>query len=136
MARKEKSPVPRPLGPLELEVMKVVWEQGDVSVAEVLERLPRERSPHHNTVMTTMQRLATKGFLQRYARDGRTHGYRPKLTRDEVCGAYIDLVKEHFFSGSVAATVAGFLGMEKMSRARRAKLQKLLDDLDDPRGTS
>lgn len=51
------------LGPLEAEIMDVVWELGECSVREVKSRLPQDLA--YTTVMTTLVRLFAKGFLQR-----------------------------------------------------------------------
>lgn len=123
-----KKPV-QPLGSLELDVMKAVWDRGDVSVAEVLDALRSFRPLHHNTVMTVMNRLTRKGLLERYARDGRTHGYRPLLSRDAVSEQYIALVTKEFFGGSVARTIAAFLGMKEGSSRGSRNLRKLVDEL-------
>ncbi len=113
--------------------MKVVWELSDVAVAEVAARLRARRPLHHNTVMTVMQRLAKKGFLEEYARDGRTNGYRPRLLKDEVCRGYLALLKEQFFAGSAAKAAAALLASERYSRAKLATLRKLFAHLDDER---
>jgi predicted transcriptional regulator len=116
--------------------MQVVWELGDVTVADVVERSRPAR--HHNTIMTTMARLARKGFLTHYARDGRTYGYRPKVTREEVSRRYMELVAEQFFGGSVAATIAGFLGVASDGKTLSAKdaalLRRLAQKLEDENG--
>lgn len=118
------------LGPLELQVMKVVWKHGDVSVSEVLEELREERDWHHNTVMTVMKRLAEKGLLRQYARDGRTHGYRPRISQEQVCQEYVQLVREQFFEGSWKMTIAALLGGTKPSARQQAALDKLLGELE------
>jgi len=126
----EKEPL---LGPLELRVMNIVWDRGDVSVAEVLQRLGSEPPLHHNTVMTTLTRLAKKGVLEKYARDGRTHGYRPRLARKDLCDRYLRLVVNELFKGSAAATLVAFLGMDKkslgLSPRKLARLRRLADEL-------
>ncbi len=56
------------LGPLEAEVMAVVWQaQAPVSVREVADRLNAGRAAPlaYTTVMTVMSRLASKGILAR-----------------------------------------------------------------------
>lgn len=123
------------LGPLELQVMKVAWELGDVSVAEVVERLSAERALHHNTVMTVMTRLADKDFLRRYARDGRSYGYQPRVSFEEVSALYLDLVKEQLFGGSVSRTVAAFLGGQRLGGKRARSVERLLAELDDDDGS-
>src|SRR5205814_8496520 len=65
------------LGPLEAEVMRVVWKsKRPVAVREVMQALNKDRkSPlAYTTVMTIMSRLAEKGVLSR-AQDGRSYRY-------------------------------------------------------------
>ena len=131
MSRRKKSQKTQLLGPLEIDIMKVVWELGDVAVSDVLRRLRPQRQLHHNTVMTTMKRLTDKGLLEEYARDGRTNGYRPKVSREEICRNYMNLVVEQFFGGSVVATMAGFLSLERIPKSKRQQLKKLVEELEE-----
>ena len=117
------------LSQLELHIMRIVWDRDEVTVADVREELRPERDLHHNTVMTTMGRLVKKGMLKRRAIDGRTHGYRAGVSREAMCERYMELVKEQFFSGSVAATIAGFLGLQGVPEKKIAKLEKMVKDL-------
>lgn len=70
------------LGPLEAEVMWLVWQQGQATVKQIHRLLSRRRELAYTTVMTTMARLATKGFLRRI-RQGMAYLYRPTMTRAE-----------------------------------------------------
>ena len=51
------------LGPLEVQVMEVVWQAGTSNVRDVVQLL--DRSLAYTTVMTTMDRLFKKGLLDR-----------------------------------------------------------------------
>jgi predicted transcriptional regulator len=53
----------RVFGPLEWQVLEVVWEMKKCSVYDVVRRLPQERA--YTTVMTTLTRLHQKGILER-----------------------------------------------------------------------
>ena len=68
------------LGPLELELMQILWSQGESNVSEGVRRL--ERSLAYTTVMTTLDRLYKKGFLDRRMPD-RAFVYSPKFSQDE-----------------------------------------------------
>jgi predicted transcriptional regulator len=68
------------LGPLEFDVMDVVWKFGASNVRDVVGRL--ERRLAYTTVMTTLDRLYKKGFLER-AKTDRAFLYGPKLSREE-----------------------------------------------------
>jgi predicted transcriptional regulator len=70
------------LGPLEQDVMDVMWQVDDATVRDVHERLARSRSIAYTTVMTTMARLARKGLLVRDTAD-LAHRYRPGVTRED-----------------------------------------------------
>jgi predicted transcriptional regulator len=71
---------PLNLGPLEKEVMNVLWNSEPGNVREVASRMGRRLA--YTTVMTTLNRLFAKGFLHRYM-DGRAFNYSVRLTREE-----------------------------------------------------
>lgn len=68
------------LGPLEVEVMEVVWAFGASNVRDVAGRM--RRSLAYTTVMTTLDRLYKKDLLEREMCD-RAFVYSPKLSREE-----------------------------------------------------
>jgi predicted transcriptional regulator len=70
------------LGPLEAEVMEIVWaSDGPVSVRAMLERLNegRRRQLAYTTVMTVMARLVEKDVLSR-RREGRGYVYEASVS--------------------------------------------------------
>lgn len=68
------------LGRLELDVMEVVWKFGVSNVRDVVGRL--ERKLAYTTIMTTLDRLYKKGFLERAMSD-RAFLYTARLSREE-----------------------------------------------------
>jgi predicted transcriptional regulator len=79
------------LGPLETEVMEIVWDQGDTTVRDVHAALARRRELAYTTVMTTMARLASKGVLVRDT-SGLAHRYRPTMTREQYARSTVTSV--------------------------------------------
>ncbi|QFG22001.1 BlaI/MecI/CopY family transcriptional regulator [Actinomadura sp. WMMB 499] len=74
------------LGELERTVMEVLWAREDAgsgaaTARDVSRALAGDRDLAHTTVMTVLDRLAKKGFLER-ARDGRAWRYRPVESRE------------------------------------------------------
>jgi predicted transcriptional regulator len=88
---KQRSSLDGLLGPLETDVMEVVWARGDATVRAVHEALAARRDIAYTTVMTTMSRLAAKGVLVRDA-SGLAHRYRPALSRDEYAQSTVHSV--------------------------------------------
>ncbi|CRZ14391.1 BlaI/MecI/CopY family transcriptional regulator [Mycolicibacterium neworleansense] len=74
----------RGFGELEADIMDRIWNRGDaaVTVREVFDELAGERRIAYTTVMSTMDNLHTKGWLER-DRDGRAYRYWPRLNREQ-----------------------------------------------------
>jgi predicted transcriptional regulator len=68
------------LGPLEIEVMDVLWARGRSNVHDVVEALRRPLA--YTTVMTTLDRLYKKGLLDRQKSD-RAFIYFAGFSREE-----------------------------------------------------
>jgi predicted transcriptional regulator len=71
---------PASLGPLEGDIMQVLWTAGDCCVEQVRQRLPRPIV--YTTVMTTLVRLFRKGLLDRRAAE-RRFIYSPRVSAEE-----------------------------------------------------
>ena len=68
------------LGPLEVQVMEVLWSAGECCVRDVVERLDRKLA--YTTVMTTLDRLYKKGLLDRQKAE-RAFLYLPRMSHQE-----------------------------------------------------
>ena len=89
------------LTPLELDIMKAVWQQSPITVRDVQFAIRSKRRLAYTTVMTTMNRLYLKGFLLRTLRS-RAHLYEPAQAYVTVREAALDgLVQDYFESLNV-----------------------------------
>jgi len=70
------------LGPLEAEIMRLVWKKGPCTVRQIHRVLAGRRDIAYTTVMTTMSRLSDKGMLDR-SRQGMAYLYQPAMTKPE-----------------------------------------------------
>ena len=70
----------QPLGPLEADVMDVLWNGGEGNVRNVIQQLGRPLA--YTTVMTTLDRLYKKGLLDRRKCE-RAFIYATRLSRQE-----------------------------------------------------
>lgn len=87
------------LTPSELEIMKVVWQRGQVTVRDVYETLLARRRIAYTTVMTMMRVLEDKGHLKK-RQDERAHVYRPARPEAAVVGSMVREFVERVFGGS------------------------------------
>lgn len=113
----------QPLTPLELEIMKVLWETGPANVQTVRQALPPDRRLAYTTVQTMLGVLLRKGRVRRVLKD-RAYLYRPTVSRGEVAkGAIRDLV-DRLFGGSAESLVVSLLETRHLDPATLARLER------------
>ncbi len=92
-----KDGITKVLGPLEAEIMQVIWQLGRATVSEVHRVLLSKRDIAYTTVMTTMSRLSQKNVLKR-ERKGMSYLYSPAMPESEFAGAVVKSVLDSLFS--------------------------------------
>lgn len=92
-------------GPLEAKIIELLWEEREMSIKEVQQRLEAEKTVNFNTVMTVMKRLVEKGVLEKRMR-GRTSLFKPIQSRNEFFEAQSRKLTENLLDefGGVAIT--------------------------------
>jgi predicted transcriptional regulator len=110
--------------PRELELLKVLWEQGPRSVAEVhrILRTADGWQPAPNTVQTLLRIMETKGLVTHTA-EGRTFIYRPVFSREESAARFLDRV----FDGAASQLVLTLLKAEKIPPAELEQMRQLIN---------
>lgn len=91
------------LGDRELDVMKVLWEMGSGTVADVRERLPVNLA--YTTVLTILRNLEEKSYVSRVA-EGRAHRYSPRVGRLAARRSAIARVVDTLFQGAPEELIA------------------------------
>ena len=89
----------RVLGSQELQIMKVVWERGRVTVRDVYEALRERRKIAYTTVMTMMNILDQKGFLKRIPGEDRAFVYEPARSQQAVMRAMAQAARDQVIAG-------------------------------------
>jgi predicted transcriptional regulator len=105
MAPRRKHTLAEVLGPLEAEVMEVVWDRNEVTVRDVHKTLKANRDIAYTTVMTTLGRLTDKGLLRRV--EGQpAHHYSAIVSREQYAQStvksVVDWLVSHFPDPAVA----------------------------------
>ena len=122
---KKKSP--RDLGRRERQIMDVIFELGEASVADVLARL--SDPPSYSAVRTMIRYLEGKGHL-RHRRDGIKYVYRPTEPKESVSRSALRHLVKTFFGGSAPDAVAAILDVtsEKLSDDDLDRIERLIDE--------
>ncbi len=110
--------------PRELEILKVLWEHGPQSVAEV-HRLLRAGDGKHqasNTVQTLLRIMETKRLVS-HTVEGRTFIYAALFSREETASRFLDRV----FDGAASQLVQSLLRAEKIPPEELEQMRQLIN---------
>jgi BlaI family penicillinase repressor len=129
-ATPRKKPNPN-LTPLELEIMKVLWELGAGTVQAVLDALPGDPPLAYTTVQTMLNVLQAKGKAKRVLKD-RAYVYRPAVTRKQAVSSTMRDLIDRMFGGSAEALVMGLLEAGQISPEKLAELQSKVERSSKP----
>jgi len=116
------------LTPLELQIMKVLWEIGPGTVQAVQEKLPGERLAY-TTVQTMLNILQRKGKVKRKLQ-GKAYEYRPVLSRERALKDAVGDVLERMFGGSVEALLMSLVKSRQLDAEKLAKVQQLIEQYE------
>lgn len=118
------------LSRMEMEVMKILWKESPLSVAEVVERMEEELNIQwaYNTSGTILRRMEKKGYVHSVKR-GAAFYYSPALKASEVNGAASFV--ENYFQGSIGKFLKAFAQEKEMTQKEFEELKEWVRQHDD-----
>jgi BlaI family transcriptional regulator, penicillinase repressor len=117
---------PQKLGDLQLAILRVLWAQGEATVAEVHEALEAERGLAPTTIATMLTKMEKKGVVQ-HTTIGRRFIYRPTVSEGEVRRSAVASLASQMFQGDIRALVNQLLEVHPIDSQELAELRQLID---------
>jgi predicted transcriptional regulator len=114
---------------LQLDILRLLWAQGEATVAEVHEALPSHRPLAASTVATLLSRLEKRELIS-HRTSGRRHVYRAEISEEQVRSSVLDTVTEGVFGGDIAALVSHLLDARSVQPGDIERVRQLLDQMD------
>jgi BlaI family transcriptional regulator, penicillinase repressor len=125
MAKERQAELPA-LSDAQLEIMHIVWGGGEVTVTDVWNVLAQRRQVSRNTVLTLMDRLEKKGWLNRRA-EGQTHHYTAAVPRARTLGRVVQRLVDAAFAGSAEGLVLALLEGRGVTDAEARRIRQMID---------
>jgi predicted transcriptional regulator len=110
----------------ELSIMKILWQQSPLSVAEILERLPRTPKPAYTSLLTVVRTLEQKGHIA-HAKESKAHLYYPTLRKHVYQRRELQRLVRGLFDGDAFALAVNVIKSEPLDEEELAELKQLLD---------
>ena len=130
MTARRKHSLADVLGPLEAEIMDVVWDTGEVTVRDVHQALEVTRPLAYTTVMTTLGRLADKGLVRRIE-DQPAHHYVAHVSRDQYASSTVKSVVDWLVNHFPDPAVAYFV--DRVEKEDERVIERLREAIDQRR---
>ncbi|MCH7513710.1 MAG: BlaI/MecI/CopY family transcriptional regulator [Bacteroidetes bacterium] len=118
-----------PLGETELEVLHIIWDLKEATVAEVREQILRDRKVAYTTVMTVTRNLADKGYLSFKSR-GNSYVYSAKLQAEDVRKSILREMVESVFKGSPLALVQTLTEDEELMDEEMEEIKLIINSMN------
>ncbi len=109
----------------ESQIMDIVFELGEATATEILERLPDP--PSNSSVRVLLTILEDKGYLQ-HRKQGVRYVYMPTVAPDQAKQSALSHLLRTFFGGSVPQVVATLLNTTDLSEAELDQIARLIDE--------
>ena len=113
------------LGDLQLAIMRVLWNHGQATVAEVHEALEPERGLALTTIATMLTKMEKKGVVDHHA-EGRRFIYRPLVSESQVRRSMVADLTSQLFRGDVTALVNHLLSEHEIEDRELTQLRELI----------
>lgn len=117
----------------ELEILRILWDQGASTVRQVHEILSLHKESGYTTTLKLLQIMHEKGLVKR---DGscKTHIYTANITRSKTQHQFMNRMIENLYEGSCTQLVMQALGSGKQTREELEEIQKMLNELREKQG--
>ena len=114
----------------ELEILNVLWKEGNASVRKVNEILSEEKETGYTTTLKLMQIMLEKGLVGRDTSQ-RSHVYFPILKEKDVKGSMLKNFMQNAYEGSASKLILQALGNHKMTTSELDEIKALIKKLEN-----
>ena len=116
----------------ELEILRVLWSRGPLTVREVHDVLSRSRRLGYTGTLKLMQNMAEKKLAAR-DESQRSHVYQAVLREAPTQRKLVKELLNTAFSGSADKLIMQALSVKKITDEELAEIRRMLDELEDHR---
>lgn len=110
---------------LQLAVMRILWDRGRATVAEITEALKPSRGLAQTTIATVLTRLEKRGVVG-HDSAARQFSYYACLTDAEATQSMVTELTERLFDGDVTALVSHLITAKQISRGDLARVKAII----------
>ncbi len=108
----------------ELEIMKVLWKYGELTLNKIVEILSKNENKNKSTIKTLLYRLIEKESVKSITNKTKENTYKATINEEEYLKKANETFLEKLYNGSTNKLLLNFVEEKKISKK---DLQHLLD---------
>ena len=108
----------------ELEIMKVLWKYGELTLNKIVEILSKNENKNKSTIKTLLYRLIEKESVKSITNKTKENTYKATINEEEYLKKANETFLEKVYNGSTNKLLLNFVEEKKISKK---DLQDLLD---------
>lgn len=114
------------LGDLQLAILRVLWAEGEATVARVHAVVAPERGSAASTIATMLSKMETRGFV-RHRKSGRHFVYRARIGEEAAKRSMVRDVTARLFRGDPLALVSHLVREEELGPGDLDAIRTLIE---------
>lgn len=126
---------PQSLTDLQLSILRVLWDRGSASAAEITEALKDSRGLAQQTIATILSRLEKRGIVS-HETVQRQYIYSAAISEPDVRRTLLSDLTDRVFEGDVPALVSQLLSAREVSAGDLARVKELISHHERARGSN
>ncbi len=111
----------------EFSILKLLWEQGPLTVREIREQMTADAEIPYTTVLSLVQLMEQKGYLK-HRKEGKTHRYSATVRQGAMTKRLLNDFISRFFDASPESLVMSLLDSSIVDEDTLDQLQSEIGD--------
>ncbi|OGK21388.1 hypothetical protein A3C23_01205 [Candidatus Roizmanbacteria bacterium RIFCSPHIGHO2_02_FULL_37_13b] len=117
----------KPLSKLELEIMEIIWEYGECTIRDVVNKMSKTKTLAYTTIATIITRLIKKGTLKKQD-EKFSATYVPTLSKEDMSKTVAQTFLTKFIRSFGDAAIASFAqSVDRLPKKKKEYFLKLLN---------
>ena len=112
----------------ELEIMKELWENKQLSLNELTEKLNEKEPRNKNTIKTLLYRLIEKGAVKSINKNQKENKFKANISKEKYLKKENQSFLNKLYNGNTGNMLLNFVENKEISKEELKKLIEMIED--------
>lgn len=112
----------------ELEIMKELWENKQLSLNELTEKLNEKEQKNKNTIKTLLYRLIEKGAVKSINKNQKENEFKANISKEKYLKKENQSFLNKLYNGNTSNMLLNFVENKEISKEELKKLIEMIED--------